>query len=53
VESFGKAKWNVHGHTHEKPPYAGPYINVSVEHTDYTPRALEDVAKQVGETVTV
>lgn len=50
-ESFGKASWNIHGHTHEQPAYPGGYINVSVEHTNYTPVALDDVAKQAGERV--
>lgn len=39
--SFGKARVNVHGHTHEKPAYPGPYINVCVEHTDYAPVHLD------------
>lgn len=39
--SIGKAIGNVHGHIHEKPSPAGPYLNVSVERTNYTPVALE------------
>lgn len=32
---------NVHGHLHERPAPPGPYLNVSVEHTDYAPVALD------------
>lgn len=42
-ESFGKAKVNVHGHTHQHPAYPGGYINMCVEHTNYHPWALDDV----------
>jgi calcineurin-like phosphoesterase family protein len=42
-ESFGKATINIHGHTHEKPPYSADYINVSVERINYTPIALEEL----------
>ena len=34
---------NVHGHIHEKSLNDPRYINVSVEHTDYAPVALEDL----------
>lgn len=37
---------NVHGHIHEKPSPAGPYVNVSVERTGYAPIALEDVTAE-------
>lgn len=39
--SIGKALGNVHGHIHEKPSPAGPYLNVSVERMNYTPVPLE------------
>jgi calcineurin-like phosphoesterase family protein len=39
--SIGTAIGNAHGHIHEKPEPDGPYINVSVERTGYTPVALE------------
>lgn len=42
-DSFGKATINVHGHTHANPPYSSDYRNVCVEHTNYTPIALEDL----------
>jgi len=32
---------NVHGHIHQNPSPAGPYVNVSVERINYTPVALE------------
>ena len=59
VESLGRFRANVHGHVHNKPPVEGwqrhptnpsklqlaptPYVNVSVEVTNYTPVALEDI----------
>lgn len=34
---------NVHGHIHERPSPPGKYINVCVEHTNYTPIHLDEV----------
>jgi|SRR5665213_13397 len=38
-----KLKYNVHGHIHNKPAYSRQYKNVSVEMTNYTPVAIEDL----------
>ena len=46
-ESFGKAQINIHGHIHEK-NYPGPYINVSVEQTDYHPVHLDELIKRAS-----
>lgn len=48
-ESFGKAQFNIHGHTHEKPPYSAEYINVCVEHTNYTPVSLDLLMGKVAQ----
>lgn len=43
-ENFpGRAKVNVHGHIHQNPSPNGPYINVCVEQTDYTPVSLDSL----------
>lgn len=34
---------NVFGHIHQNPPPKGPYVNVSVERTNYTPISIEDI----------
>jgi calcineurin-like phosphoesterase family protein len=34
---------NVHGHIHQNPSPEGPYRNVSVEATDYTPVSMEEL----------
>ena len=34
---------NVHGHIHQNPSPEGPYRNVCVEHTDYTPVNIEEL----------
>ena len=34
--------WRAHGHLHEKPSPAGPYVNLSVERWAYHPVSLED-----------
>jgi calcineurin-like phosphoesterase family protein len=34
---------NIHGHIHQNPGPAGPYRNVSVEVTDYTPVNMEEL----------
>ena len=55
--SMGRAKANIHGHTHDKPNYppvmwieketqkvmVQPYINISVERTNYRPISLEEI----------
>lgn len=47
--SFGKAQVNVHGHLHESPSPAGPYINVCVEQIDYTPVHLDTLISRARE----
>lgn len=37
---------NIHGHIHDV-EYGFPYINVSAEHTDYTPRAWESILEEI------
>ena len=41
-DSVGRFAANVHGHIHER-NYPTPYINVSVEVTNYAPVALDDI----------
>ena len=48
ASSIRKARANVHGHTHEKPSYSGPYINVCVEHTNYAPVHLDTLIAQAN-----
>lgn len=43
--SFGKADVNVHGHIHERPSPAGPYVNACVEWRDYKPVHLDEFIK--------
>ena len=45
--SFGKAEFNVHGHVHNNPGPAGPYINVSCEVVNYTPVRLDQLLQSV------
>lgn len=51
-DSLGKSKGNIHGHLHYQVvrlPGGRPdprYLNVCVEHTDYTPIAFEDVQRR-------
>lgn len=41
---FGKGvSGNIHGHIHQNPSPAGPYVNVCVEQIAYTPVALEAI----------
>lgn len=40
-----KVEYNVHGHIHQNLMQDSMYINVCVEHTNYTPVALEDITK--------
>ena len=39
---------NVHGHIHSKTMTGGYYLNVSVEHLDYTPITFEEVKKRLA-----
>ena len=54
-QSLGRFKANVHGHTHHNKIMLDPhhpdsrYINVSVEQTNYSPVAWEDLKKGVKE----
>jgi len=43
---------NVHGHIHQHKSPPGPYINVCVEWTDYTPVNIEDVAARAKKLLT-
>lgn len=56
--SIGSAIANVHGHTHDQPNIepalyvinavqVKPYLNISVEHTDYKPIHLDEVMDQI------
>ncbi len=42
---------NLHGHTHADPPLRSPHINVSVEHLDYSPVALDRLRRLARELV--
>lgn len=60
-DSFGNVAANIHGHIHEKPDYqpvchidketqrliVKPYINISVERTNYHPISLEQIKEMV------
>lgn len=48
-DNFGKASVNVHGHIHQNPSPAGPYINVSVENIQYQPIHLDTLMKFASE----
>lgn len=37
---------NIHGHTHNKPPFGPQYVNVSVEVINYQPISLEQAVAQ-------
>lgn len=41
------AKYNIHGHIHDKIIKDKKYINVSVEHINYTPILLDDIIKKL------
>lgn len=53
-ESLGRFRACVHGHLHANRVLASPhhpdprYINICVEHTDYTPVPLEELTARVG-----
>ena len=40
---------NVHGHIHNKPAPSARHLNLCVEHTDYAPVPIEEVARRVRE----
>lgn len=42
-QNNGVPMLNVHGHIHEKNPPKGPYVNVSVEKTNYAPIHIDDL----------
>jgi calcineurin-like phosphoesterase family protein len=42
-----KIKGNAHGHIHERSAPVGPYVNLSVEWTDYNPVSLEEVQSRL------
>lgn len=42
-----KTSFNLHGHLHHKTMENPHYINVCVEHTNYTPVHLDDVLKRI------
>lgn len=44
-----KPMLNVHGHIHRLPEARGPYKNVSVERTNYTPVHIDELAKLATE----
>jgi calcineurin-like phosphoesterase family protein len=46
--SFGKASFNVHGHTHQQKNISPVHVNVSVEKTNYAPVPLDDVLRYQG-----
>ena len=41
-ESLPKGCFNIHGHTHARPSTL-PYMNISVERTNYRPLSLEEI----------
>lgn len=45
--TLDRFRGNVHGHIHNLPSPAGPYLNVSVEAINYTPITLEEAAARV------
>lgn len=45
-ELTGDEHINVHGHIHEKKIRGDRHINVCVEHINYTPIAIEEIAKR-------
>jgi calcineurin-like phosphoesterase family protein len=44
---LGRFRGNIHGHLHQNASPDGPYLNVCVEQTNYTPITLEDAIKQL------
>lgn len=45
---IGRIIGNAHGHIHERDAPKGPYVNLSVEHTNYTPVSLEEVKERMN-----
>jgi calcineurin-like phosphoesterase family protein len=48
-DRLGFTPLNVHGHLHNVPSPEGPYRNVSVEMTDYTPLNLEQIRDEYAQ----
>jgi len=46
-DQFRGGEVNVHGHTHQN-LVEGPYINVCVEHTDYTPVHIDEIIARIN-----
>ncbi len=46
TKRFGDKMANVHGHIHDQPSPVGPYINVSVEHTNYAPVNINAIRRK-------
>jgi len=42
-ENFGKAKLNLHGHTHERGSPEGPYLSCCEEMTNYKPLHIDEI----------
>lgn len=49
LKSLPQGWVNLHGHTHNDPPRRSPHINVSVEHLNYSPVALDRLQILAGE----
>lgn len=48
-EQLRRGCWaSVHGHTHDTHPSGSHFVNVCVEHTDYTPIHLDEVVARVA-----
>jgi calcineurin-like phosphoesterase family protein len=47
ADSMGRFAANVHGHVHNSTALSFPYINLSVEVTNYTPVALDEIIARV------
>lgn len=45
--SMARFHANIHGHTHSQPDYDDRYMNVCVEHTNYTPVAVETIESEI------
>lgn len=49
LDSLRDGKFNVHGHIHEKTMDDPRYINVCVEHTDYSPIHYDEIMKIIND----
>jgi calcineurin-like phosphoesterase family protein len=45
----GRFRANIHGHTHNNVLSDSWYVNVCVEHTEYSPVAWETIRKKIGD----